>query len=536
MSIIFKSSEVRMYFIKSVFLIFCTVYLSFNQEVKAQVISNTGSYVSISTGTVIGTNTIKVDNTTTIANEGILNISTLNNEGITQGNGTYNIEGDFINTGTFNSNTSTVNFNGLGTSTIGGTNDIEFYNLKINKISATTPQIILGVSVTAKNNLTMTQGKTNLAGHSLTLGSDALLPGTLTYTSGWLYGGKFTRWFDVITSNIIPSSVGHFPMGTSTTDYRPFWEGSSVPLSSGGTISVVHNPVSPSSASPAHHTDNSWGSGTTLQGISTSSWIVSTDNGLSSSSSNISIRFGGTGFSPFNPADVNASLVSSVVGTYSPTTNANTLLEVNRNNLSTSELSNTFYIGSSSMGSSPLAIKLIYFDVECGKREVKINWATASEDNNDYFTIERTQDGIHFEEIGKIVGAGNSSHKINYSFIDSNPLQGVSYYRLKQIDFNGRSEYFNVVATSCGENDFQNMTIYPNPAKTDVTIALNMEITAGSYIAFSDMRGTIIKKIQCEATTNQLKHINISDFSSGCYIVRLINGDGVNYSVRLIKQ
>jgi hypothetical protein len=383
----------------------------------------------------------------------------------------------------------------------------------------------------------MIAGKTNLAGFTLKLGTSAAIPGTLSYNSGWLYGGTFTRWFDNVTSTTIPSSIGHFPMGTSTIDYRPLWQGCSAALTTGGTISVVHNPIYLSGSNPASHLDPSWAGGTLVEGISNSYWVVSTANGFASSGSNISMRFGGTGFDPFLLVDLNLSLATSTVGGYVTSTSDNTALEVNRNGLSTSNLSDTFYIGTKNLTTSPLPIELIYFDANCADRKVIINWATASENNNDFFTLEQTNDGILFQEIGIFQGAGNSSQTINYSFTDTDPFQGVNYYRLKQTDFNGMEESFDIVPVDCIDNNVPNMTIYPNPAEENITIDLNIEVQDDeSYVAFFDVRGTVIKKIKCVKGVTQLMYININKLESGCYIVRLFNHDGISQSARFIKQ
>ena len=537
MSINLKRLEFSKTFTKNVFLIFCALFILLTPRINAQIISNNSAYISILGGTVVGFDSINIDNSATISNDGIINISTINNAGTTRGNGTYNIIGDFSNTGTFLSGTSSVNFYGTSQQTVGENGSIEFHNFSINNSFAISPQITLKSNVTVKNNLTMTVGKTNLAGFTLSLGTSAALPGTLSYTSGWLYGGTFTRWFDNVTSTTIPSSVGHFPMGTSTIDYRPLWQGWSAALTAGGTISVVHNPIYPSHTNPTYYVDPTWAGGTLVQHISNSSWVISTANGFTSSGSNISMRFGGTGFSPFLLVDLNISLATNTVGNFAPATSSNTPLEVNRNGLSTLNLSNIFYIGTVSNGTSPLPIEMLSFDANCADRKVIINWVTASENNNDFFTLERTQDGIIFQEIGTFQGAGNSSQTINYSFTDANPFPGINYYRLKQTDFNGLEESFNVVSTNCIGNNVPNMAIYPNPAGENITINLNIEVEDDeSFVAFYDLGGKLIKKVKCEKQANQLMHIDVNELESGCYIVRLFNHNDFSQNVRFIKQ
>jgi len=412
----------------------------------------------------------------------------------------------------FSTNTGLVQFTGTKAQTIGGSNSTGFYNLTINNTFATSPQITLATNTTAKNNLTMNLGNTNLAGFTMTVGAAAVTPGKLTHTAGWLYGGTFTRWFDVVTANIVPSSVGHFPMGTSTVDYRPLWIGYSNVPTTGGTISVNHNPTYPSGTNHASHLDTSWGN--TLQGITNSSWVTSTANGFTSSGSNLSIRCGGTGFGVFVLKDLNLTLAASVVGTFSAETNVHVPVEVNRDGLSTADLSNEFFIGTKRINSL-LPIELINFKAMCDSRKVNLNWTTASEANNDYFTIERSGGKINWEIIGTVGGAGNNTQILNYSLIDAEPLQDVSYYRLKQTDFDGLFEYSSIVAVTCENNDFSTINIYPNPNTGSFTIDGVKQNTV--LIIFN----TIGEKITEQNISSEKTEIHLSNFPSGIYFVQI---------------
>jgi hypothetical protein len=116
-------------------------------------------------------------------------------------------------------------------------------------------------------------------------------------------------------------------------------------------------------------------------------------------------------------------------------------------------------------GVIPLPIELLGFNAKCNNGTVEIIWSTATQINNDYFSIVRTIDAINFQVIGTVDGAGNSSKKMDYSFIDIKPTTGTSYYLLKQTDFDGKFEYFDAVAVTCNVNNFHNIIIYPNPNK-----------------------------------------------------------------------
>ena len=84
---------------------------------------------------------------------------------------------------------------------------------------------------------------------------------------------------------------------------------------------------------------------------------------------------------------------------------------------------------------------------------VILNWTTASELNNDYFTIERSKDAVEFQPIKFVEGAGNSNSILNYEIIDVNPFLGTSYYRLKQTDFNGKYSFSNIVSVNAGSDN-----------------------------------------------------------------------------------
>jgi hypothetical protein len=108
-------------------------------------------------------------------------------------------------------------------------------------------------------------------------------------------------------------------------------------------------------------------------------------------------------------------------------------------------------------------IDLIFFTANPNQNQVELTWTTATEENNEFFTIERSQDGQNWEEIATIPGAGNSNELLQYSFVDQNPLEGQTYYHLKQTDYDGTSTYSEVRTVKL-EGDMDNsIKVYPNP-------------------------------------------------------------------------
>ncbi len=133
-----------------------------------------------------------------------------------------------------------------------------------------------------------------------------------------------------------------------------------------------------------------------------------------------------------------------------------------------------YTIGTHNYPVSPLPVELLNFNAIKNGSAVDVTWETASETNNDYFTIEKSHDGITFETAGIVHGAGNSTGTISYGDKDYSPYSGISYYRLKQTDFNGHSTYSDIVAVNYYFGD-DGISIYPNPAGSDEQ--LNMSIS-----------------------------------------------------------
>lgn len=135
-------------------------------------------------------------------------------------------------------------------------------------------------------------------------------------------------------------------------------------------------------------------------------------------------------------------------------------------------LSDGYYtIGTKNSLASPLPIELLSFTATKNKNTVEVMWETATEINNDYYIVEKSKDGVKFEPLIQINGAGNSLSKLNYNTVDKKPFDGLSYYRLKQVDFNGTFSYSKIAAVDFKASTEFSFDLYPNPNKgTDFTI------------------------------------------------------------------
>jgi hypothetical protein len=192
---------------------------------------------------------------------------------------------------------------------------------------------------------------------------------------------------------------------------------------------------------------------------------------------------------------------------------------------------NVISIGTQTPGVLPIA--LLSFSAGRVGEDVQLNWVTASEINNNYFTVERSKDGTSFEEVIQIQGARNSNTILYYSAMDDKPYSGTSYYRLKQTDMNGKFVYENIV-----EVDFAKLFkagMYPNPFSTALTIMINDTIQITHYIVCiynalgEEVMNTIISK--------QLTVFETGSFPSGVYFYKMFdNTNTVVQSGKLVSQ
>jgi len=165
----------------------------------------------------------------------------------------------------------------------------------------------------------------------------------------------------------------------------------------------------------------------------------------------------------------------------------------------------------------PLPITLLNFNAyKIESSVVKLDWQTASEINNDYFTIARSADGFNWTELFKINGKGNSNQLVSYTINDKEPLSGISYYRLKQTDFDGVFTYSKIVSVKIEE--VNSINIYPNPAISFFTIkGKSKEL---SYFQLFNSIGQDITNTISIKHSEEEKIVNISALENGIYFIK----------------
>ncbi len=149
--------------------------------------------------------------------------------------------------------------------------------------------------------------------------------------------------------------------------------------------------------------------------------------------------------------------------------------------------------GGASLDCTTLPMELLNFSADCTEDSVNIRWATATEKNNEYFILERSIDGVTWEEIYKRHGAGNSNLTMKYYFTDFNFYKNITnYYRLKQIDYNGNFTYSNIITTGCKFNNTSRLFIFSEPNSENVMISCIPENAGIYYLTAFDNLGRII--------------------------------------------
>ena len=189
---------------------------------------------------------------------------------------------------------------------------------------------------------------------------------------------------------------------------------------------------------------------------------------------------------------------------------------------------------------NPLPIELLSFEALPNRIIVELKWTTASEKNNDYFTIEKTNDAVNYETVKKVKGAGNSTSVLRYSTIDEHPSEGISYYRLKQTDYNGGFSYSNMVSVEFMPSSEFSFKVYPNP--TDFSL-FNLAMTAEkggevSIVVYDiNSKESYSKIIVTEENCEQVYAIDPSQkLSPGVYLITAAYNQKIQSKKLIIKK
>ncbi len=184
-----------------------------------------------------------------------------------------------------------------------------------------------------------------------------------------------------------------------------------------------------------------------------------------------------------------------------------------------------------------LPVEWLAFEASPGPSGVDLMWMTAVEENNDFFTVERSVDANFYEELARVKGEGNSSEPTMYEATDDTPPSGRIYYRIRQTDFDGQQSLSNQVEVMFEQSNIT-LRAYPNPAIDLANLEINMEESTRASMILMTIQGREIMRqaIDLQAGRN-LQQIDVSRYPAGTYLIQVRPaGNAKGESIRLVKQ
>jgi hypothetical protein len=418
----------------------------------------------------------------------------------------------FYNDGIFTARQSTVTFNTSGAQSIGGSTVTTFYNLSINNAN----HITLNKAANVQNFLGLVNGKlytTNANVLTILSNGSASIGANNTYVEGPMV-------HTVATASTVTKT---YPIGKNGA-YRPV------------VLTVQH--TNNTSVTYRAEIFNSPASGLpftlppTIANVSTIRYVQFTRQ-------NVANFFQGRIQMYYDTDDGVLDYTSLLVAhddgvsqwqNFGGTATANITGNI------TSAIFNNFHtyfaLGNPPGGGNPLPVELTAFNARLSNRRVFTDWTTASELNNDYFTLQRSADNVNFSTIAVVNGNGTTSQVHRYEYVDESPLSGMSYYRLSQTDFDGKITTFQTVAVF--NSTRSKFDIFPNPS-ADNTVNLTYEDNDlnGVAVYVQDITGKIIPSHTVKSESmGELKLVIDETYTShgGIFIVT------ANTGTQILKQ
>ncbi|MFO7878593.1 MAG: T9SS type A sorting domain-containing protein, partial [Bacteroidales bacterium] len=473
---------------------------------------------------------------------------------------TLHISGDWNNEGTFDAGISTLNFNGdsdqyLSTVAPGGES---FYKLSLNQDGGS--QLIVNQDLTITNELNITSGIINTNANTLSIDNPSpasLAGGNLSGSDGFIKG-RLQRATDGSSTYNFP--IGYDGYGAQGFDIKPNGN-------PGAQVLAFMEPFTFAPVYPVAYCDVEVHPGGGSQNIgdgdpgydgipdkivfdlqSPLQWDVSNPGGGITTYDIDVYPSGAQMISPVVSANGESMLylmkngepgnTGVPAGDQYPWFEDDGFLQCpTQTSLADLTSFSKFNLLGASGSGSALPVELLSFSADYDGRVVNLAWTTASERNNDYFEVQKSENAQDFVAIDKITSLaqnGNSNTKLHYNLTDEDTKQGTYYYRLKQVDFDGSFAFSDIVSIIVdGTNAF---LVYPNPAKERIQITYHCTDQGQSIIRIYDPQGRLVHSgsLQCNTGTNKT-FVDVSGLSPAVYTLTLITDDGTQQT-KLIKH
>lgn len=181
-------------------------------------------------------------------------------------------------------------------------------------------------------------------------------------------------------------------------------------------------------------------------------------------------------------------------------------------------------------------VELLSFTGEVLAEGNRLHWATASETNNHHFTLERSTDGINYQNIATLAAAGNSTTANTYAHLDKDAPAGLSYYRLSQTDFDGMSRYVGAITLVRGEMTSGQVIVSPVPAVNTIKVSFAAANEGSSFVNIYDVAGRVIttQEVTTQVGSNNFD-IDVQSYAAGTYFISIKNA-GIVSTAKFVKQ
>ena len=463
--------------------------------------------------------------TTILSGVGSLNVESGSTVNLS---GSVSISGDIINNGTINYGTSTLNIDGSADQTISGGNTT-LNNLTVSKSSG---NLIVDVPLVIKGALYMDGGNI-VNSETMTVGISSAIPGSLNHVRG-IVTGQLRRYF---ANAVTTGTEGFFPIGDAGVQRETTVNFTSAP----GTDQYLT--ASYNAGVPMDGSGTLWsglplttGDGTLIENYSEDGyWQINPtnddyDSEINSKAYYLTLRMNGvSGVTDYTKVRIIKSAGSNSSSQHHKSWSAPVHSSTSGTNtdFATTVTSTGFsFFGGGGGDGGDLPIELISFNGSCTDGVVDLTWQTASEYNSSYYDVEHSRDGATWNTVNSQPAAGNSTDLLTYSYTEAHVSEGDNYYRLTQVDIDGKEKTYDVINASCTDLTSEIFTVYPNPSSGSFQVVLNnSEIIGAAVMNIVDTKGMRVHEKTIEIKKgNNIFFIN-QELSHGIYFISISNAD-----------
>lgn len=516
-------------------LLFSLALAGFVAGLNAQGIVNEGAKIVVAGSTNL-----------IVSNGGFLN----SNSGTVDNDGTIKVDGNWTNNASnavfANANgTGLVELNGSSAQTIGGSNPTTFENLTVSGSGIKS----MGVSGNTIGAVLTLDGTVDLNGYTLIIDN----PSTSAILQNSPATTKNIRSESTNASGKLQWNVGTntgsyvYPFGTAASESIPFTFNITTAGIGSGNVSVATYPTGsnnlpkpPTMPNPSlsDHLNFEGTGANTGNGSSATVdrwWQIDANSYTTKPVSSMTFKYTDTDLNPsgnvlLTEANLKAQRFNTSTTQWNPPNffagSSNTASAAS-NSVTVTNVTDyspwTLHDGTST-GNTPLPITLLSYNAVCnGDGKVTVNWATASEVNNDFFEVQRSVDGTNYATIAVIDGAGSSNTVVQYSYVDNTPNASGTYYRLNQVDFNGANESFTPDYANCATNVANSSVgIYPNPADQQVNVSINLASRdQGAVVVYNSVGQLISNEYHVFDKGMTVLPVSINNLAQGQYFIQI---------------